>query len=555
MEAVDGRALRQWALTCVRGLETRCDEINDLNVFPIPDSDTGTNLLLTMRSAVDALAELGAGECTARHVAAALARGAFAGARGNSGIILSQVLRGVAEVAVADTVDAATLRGALGEASALAASALSDPREGTVVTVLRAAAVAALGCRDGAGLAEVARTAADAAAEELARTPSQLDVLAAAGVVDAGGLGLVVILDALAAVITGAEPTAGDDRCGPPMRRRAADPAGNRSGAEPGVHGSGGRDVDGAPDFEVMYHVTDTAAERVADLRTRLEALGDSVAIVGDGTGRWSVHVHCDDAGAAVEAGLAAGRLHRVRIGCFALDALAHPPGGGARGEKQFPSGRAVLALVAGDGAAELFSSEGAIVLRCDTPVTRRRLLAAIRGIDRREVLVLSNGALTAQELVAVGAAARDSSHDVTFLPSSSMVQGLASLAVHDPNRMVADDGFAMSEAAAATRWGSLRIARERALTWVGTCEPGDGLGLFGHDVVVIEPDIVTAGRELIDKALAAGGELVTLLLGAEAPEGLDDQLTEHIAVHHPGLEVVVYHGGQHSDLLQLGVE
>lgn len=301
-----------------------------------------------------------------------------------------------------------------------------------------------------------------------------------------------------------------------------------------------------------MYFVEGSDTARMDTLRTRLDALGDSVAVVGDGAGTWSVHVHCCDAGAAVEAGLEAGRLHQVTVTCFALEAQQRigvgPVASGA-------GSRSVLAVVAGDGAAELFEAEGAAIVRADDPITRRHLLDAIRRLGSRDVMVLPNGALPAQELVAVGAAARDHRREVMFLPCSSMVQGLASLAVHDPGREAADDAFAMSEAAAATRWGSLRIANERALTWVGTCEPGHSLGLSGHDVVVIEHDLVTAGASLLDKVLAAGGELVTMLVGLDAPDGLAEQLTRHVNDRHPEVEVLVYHGGQRSDLLQLGVE
>lgn len=135
------------------------------------------------------------------------------------------------------------------------------------------------------------------------------------------------------------------------------------------------------------------------------------------------------------------------------------------------------------------------------------------------------------------------------------MVQGLAALAVHDCGRIAVDDAFAMSEAAAATRWGSLRAATERALTMVGTCEAGDGLGLVGHDVVVIGRDVPTAGRTLLDRMLAFGGELVTLLMGVAAPAGLADELAAHIANGFPGVEVIVYSGGQQADLVQIGVE
>ncbi|BCN59813.1 DAK2 domain-containing protein [Rhodococcus hoagii] len=545
LEAVDGSALYRWADACVTGIEKRCDEINDLNVFPVPDADTGTNLLATMRAAVRAAAPLSADGrgADASAVARALARGAVTGARGNSGAILSQVLRGVAESTKSDRLDADTFRSALRHASDLALEAVSVPMEGTIVTVLAAAADAVAAEAAGAPLARLSAVAADAAAEALLRTPSQLAVLGAAGVVDAGGRGLVVILDALVEVICGVPPAR--EAFLAPAGEGAATGAEHMCGPAHLVHEVAGQD------YEVMYLVAESDEARIADLRGRLCSLGDSVVIVGDGSDEmptWSVHVHCSDAGAAVEAGLEAGRLHSVRITCFVLDA--------ARADVPDPATpRAVLSVVEGPGAAELFEQEGARVLRSDGAVTPEQLLAAIRGTGRREVVVLPNGALPAQDLIAVGARARADARDVVFLPSSSMVQALAALAVHDAERLAVDDAFAMSEAAAATRWGSLRVAEERALTYVGTCEPGDGLGLVGHEVVVIERDVVAAGCRLVDLVLGAGGELVTVLLGAQASEGLGERVADYITSRHPGVEVMVYRGGQSRDLLQFGVE
>jgi dihydroxyacetone kinase-like predicted kinase len=180
--------------------------------------------------------------------------------------------------------------------------------------------------------------------------------------------------------------------------------------------------------------------------------------------------------------------------------------------------------------------------------------------MPHRVVLVLPNGALPAPELVAVSMAARSGGpgsepREVLMLPSGSMVQGLAALAVHDGGRIAVDDAFAMSEAAAGTRWGAVRVAAERALTIVGTCAPGDGLGLVGHDVVVIDPDVRRAARTLLDRMLGLGGELVTLLLGADAPAGLAGALADHITATFPGVEVAAYAGGQPADLVQIGVE
>jgi len=556
-ETVDGQALHRWALACVAGLEKHCDEINDLNVFPVPDADTGTNLLATMRSAVRSVGSAGGrladSVSSASVVAHALARGAVSGARGNSGAILSQVLRGfargIAESSDTEVLHAATLRSALRHATDLALEAVSVPMEGTIVTVLAAAADAADASAPDTSLVGLVQVAADAASTALLRTPTQLDVLGAAGVVDAGGRGLVVILDALVEVVTGRAP----ERAPVPARRgESTTESGHVCAAPHTVHEVSGQD------YEVMYLVADSDEDRIASLRSHLCDLGDSVVIVSDGgdysddsaksSATWSVHVHCADAGAAVEAGLAAGRLSDVRITCFVLDAVRTAAVSGS-------GPRAVLSVVEGEGAAELFAQEGAHVLRSDGAITPAQLLAAIRGTGRREVMVLPNGALPAQDLVAVGAQARADDREVVFLPSSSTVQALSAIAVHDADRIAVDDAFSMSEAAAATRWGSLRIADERALTYVGTCEPGDGLGLVGHEVVVIEPDVAAAGCRLVDLVLGAGGELVTILLGAKAADDLGERLSAYIASRHPGVEVMVYRGGQSRDLLQFGVE
>ncbi|MFD4461657.1 DAK2 domain-containing protein [Nocardia sp. NPDC058480] len=684
-ESLDGPDLLVWARRCRTDLELRRAEIDALNVFPIADSDTGTNLLATMRAAVATAdrAVLGVESATSgaheRHglsglaslgdhqpeasvdgpsahlVAQALARGATTGARGNSGIILSQVLRGVAEAVVAGPLTGARLQVALRRSAVLVRTGLSAPVEGTILTVLDRAAAAAAEAAEPT-LAAVAQCAAEGAARALSETPTQLGVLRAAGVVDAGARGLLVLLDCLVAEVCGEPPervryTRGErGDHGPHRRPVGTDEDNNAQGRGYGPNPR--HDTDGAspigalvgpgptrdrrdtqigtldgltgdleqatvglqrpieagqerrtpdflddrdrreqtadPHFEVMYVISGTDEAAASGLRDRLAVLGDSVVVVGDGATTWSAHVHCRDAGAAIEAGLALGTVTGIRIESFAVTAPhsgnhghgadeldATHNGDGARVPSEARAGddrppglvdrqivagddladRGVLAVVGGAAAARLFEDAGAVVLRGDRQVDTSALLRAIRGMPNREVLVLPNGALPAQELVAVGVAARDGSRDVLLLPSASMVQGLAALAVHDRGRIAVDDAFAMSEAAATTRWGALRAARVRALTMVGMCSPGDGLGLVGHDVVVIDPDVVGAGRILLDRMLGLGGELVTLLMGADAGPELAQVLAEHVTAGFPGVEVVVYSGGQQADLVQIGVE
>ena len=536
---LDAAALRDWCHLAVDELIGHTDEINRLNVFPVADADTGTNMLFTMRSACAAVEGVEHAEEDVTNVTAALADGALRGARGNSGVILSQILRGLADVvAVAaaerngelSAVDGRVFAAALRHAVALVIASVGETVQGTIVSVLQAAAAAAE-LDAGGEVADVVRSAAGAAAEALEETPHQLDVLAEAGVVDAGGRGLLVLLDALTTTVTGHAP----------HRRRYEPSAPHRT--ESGT---------AAPlQFEVMYLLDECAPADVERLRERLEQLGDSVAIAASGRGgRYSVHVHTDDAGAAVEVALDVGRPHQIQVTGLAGSAGRRPQAGWTRD-------RAVLAVVDGDGAEGLFRDEGAHVLRPDgdAPISAKRLLRALVDIGAAQVMVLPNGYVAAEELVAGCTAAMGWGIDVVPVPAGSMVQGLAALAVHDAARQAVDDGYAMARAAAGARHGSVRLATEEALTWAGLCQPGDGLGITGDEVLIVGGDVAAAGAGLIDLLLASGGELVTVLTGAGVDEAVGAALQEHVHGDHLGAELVTYHTGHRGDALLIGVE
>ncbi|CAM4444379.1 DAK2 domain fusion protein YloV [Mycobacterium basiliense] len=551
---LDASALRDWAQTVVSDLISHIDEINRLNVFPVADSDTGANMLFTMRSAVaeaESKAGAGAGDADVSQVAAALAAGALNGARGNSGVILSQILRGIADVTANSAVDSA---GALPtiEAAMLAAalwrgvelvvvSMGGEEVPGTIVSVLRAAAAGAERCADGGeGLTAAITAAGDAAVRALEKTPEQLDVLGAAGVVDAGGRGLLVMLDALQSTITGQAPA-----------RPVYEPSPRQSIA-PVVQGP-------APQFEVMYLLSDCDAAAADALRARLGQVGDSVAIAAASAHSYSVHVHTDDAGAAVEAGLAAGRPSRIVISALSSGVNGRPGGSWTRE-------RAVLAVVDGDGAAELFAGEGACVLRPGpdaalpaADISAHQLVRAVVDTGASQVILLPNGYVAAEELVAGCTAAIGWGVEVVPVPTGSMVQGLAALAVHDPGSQAVDDGYTMARAAGAARHGSVRNATEKALTWAGACKPGDGLGIAGDEVLIVADDVAAAATGLLDLLLASGGDLVTVLLGAELDDddaaALGGILEKHMHDHHPGSELVTYRTGHRGDALLIGVE
>jgi uncharacterized protein len=552
---LDASALRDWAHSAVGDLITHIDEINRLNVFPVADSDTGINMLFTMRSALAEANSVASSQARPRdvvRVAAALSGGALNGARGNSGVILSQILRGIADVTASaaeesgaelHVIDAALLGAGLRRGVDLVVASMGGQEvPGTIVSVLRAAADA-VEQNIAEGMAGAITAAGDAAVIALEKTPEQLDVLGDAGVVDAGGRGLLVLLDALRSTITGQAPN-----------RTLYLPAPRREAAEPAPQPP-------APQFEVMYLLGGCDSECADLLRERLDELGESVAIASSGVvGGYSVHVHTDDAGAAVEAGLAFGNPRRIQISALTGPASGLPPGSWTRE-------RAVLAVVDGDGAAELFAGEGACVLRPGphvadptTAISAQQLLRAVVDTEAAQVMVLPNGYLAAEELVAGCTAAIGWGIDVVPLPTGSMVQGLAALAVHEPGRQAVDDGFTMARAAGAAKHGSVRIATETALTWAGTCEPGNGLGIAGDEVLIVAADVASAAIGLIDLLLAAGGELVTVLLGADLdghvdPAAVSDRLQAHVHDRHPGTELMAYHTGHRGDALLIGVE
>jgi dihydroxyacetone kinase-like predicted kinase len=216
-----------------------------------------------------------------------------------------------------------------------------------------------------------------------------------------------------------------------------------------------------------------------------------------------------------------------------------------------------VLAVVDGSGAAELFAGEGAHVLRPDPDahVTAKQLLRGLVDTGAGQVVVLPNGYVAAEELVAGCTAAMGWGIDVVPVPAGSMVQGLAALAVHDPARHAVDDGYTMARAAAGARHGAVRLATEEALTWAGACRPGDGLGMSGDEVLIVGPDVTAAACGLIDLLLLAGGELVTVLTGDGVDGAVGDALRDHVHRCHLGAELVTYHTGHRGDALLIGVE
>ncbi|NEB95516.1 DAK2 domain-containing protein [Streptomyces bauhiniae] len=543
---LDALAVRTWCGLALRSLGRAREEIDAINVYPVADGDTGTNLYLTVESATAAVEavfaghEHGAEGPSFADALRAMAHGALIGARGNSGTILAQLLRGMAQALASDDagdvthVDGTVLRSALRRAADAAREAVAHPVEGTVLTVASAAAEAADGAEGDCGTVVLA--AYEGARAALAATPRQLAVLGRAGVVDAGGRGLVTVLASLVEAVTGEAV---------PEETYAA-PAGAEVCPDAPEHAG-----EGGPAYEVIYLLeADDAA--VARLRERLDALGDSLVVVG-GDGLWNVHVHVDDAGAAVEAGVEAGRPYRIRITHFAVDDV-HT--GGERPPRE-PAQRAVVAVVPGEGLAGLYAEAGAttVLARPGEPPASGELAQALRRAHAREVVLLPNDAELRHTAAAAAEQVRAEGVRVALIPTRSAVQGIAALAVHEPERRFDEDVVQMTSAAGATRYAEVLVAEHRSWTTAGICQAGDVLGLIDGDVAVIGPDLTGTAETVLDRMLQAGGELVTLVVGDDAPEAVADRLEARVRESYLAVDTVVYRGGRQGAPLLIGVE
>ncbi|WP_030676028.1 DAK2 domain-containing protein [Streptomyces sp. NRRL B-1347] len=575
---LDAVAIRAWSALALDALGQAREEIDAINVYPVADADTGTNLYLTMESANQAVDAVFAGleptEPTRTEAVRALAHGALIGARGNSGTILAQLLRGMAQVLADDGsapdpadsagsadsgdsrdpggdaphADGELLARALRRASQAAYQAVAHPVEGTFLTVARAAAEAAGAGRPAGDCGAVARAAYDGARAALAATPDQLAVLGRAGVVDAGGRGLVAVLGALVGALSG--ESVGDRAATTPRNTWTHARVEGLDCAAPGTECADGSGA--GPAFEVIY-LLEADDSAVARLRARLDGLGDSLVVVG-GDGLWNVHVHVDDAGAAVEAGVEAGRPYRIRITHFGLgDAhavrAAQPPRERAQ--------RGIVAVVRGEGLGGLYAEAGATTVpaRAGEPPASGELVEAVRRAHAREVVLLPNDADLRHTAAAAAEQARSEGVRVALIPTRSPVQGIAALAVHEPDRRFDEDVVAMTAAAGATRYAELAVAERQSWTTAGICQAGDVLGLIDGDVAVIAAEVAATAEIVLDRMLAAGGEMVTLVLGEEVSDAVAERLQKHVRDGHLAVDTVLYRGGPQSALLLIGVE
>lgn len=528
-------AFQGWLALCADSLAAARAEIDALNVFPVPDGDTGTNAYLTWVAGVEAVRQQ-AGDAEFTVLVRAFADGLLTGANGNCGVILSQLVRAfVSGLKDTEVLDGPTVARCFADASTAAYQAVGRPVEGTILTVAAAAAEGAAAHGDH-GVRAAFAGAAGAAREALARTPMQLERLAKAGVVDAGGRALVVVLDATEQWFTGRVPDQSPAMLPTPVMGAPSDDL-----------------VEGGPAYEVMF-LLEAEDLRIPALRSALDGLGDSVVVVG-GERLWNVHVHVDDVGAAIEVGIAAGRPYRVRVTHFA-DQIAQR----SRTAHSRPSRsrhRVVLAAVTGEGMAELCRDADAHVLEFSRsrPLSADRLREALTDADADEVIVLPNNHRFHGLFDAAARQVRDDGTRVAVLPTYAQVQGLAALSVHDPGMGFDDAIVAMSSAAAGVRHGAVTIASEPGITMAGPCAAGDVLGVIAGEFAIVGSELMTVAATVVDRLLGPGSELVTLVTGAGAPAGLVDAVRAQVREARVDVDVVAVDGGQENYPLFIAVE
>jgi DAK2 domain fusion protein YloV len=527
------------AVTTYAGLlRAQRDFINRLNVYPVPDGDTGTNMTLTLESVVADVTALGT-EVSMAEVCRAIAQGSLMGARGNSGVILSQMLRGLIQGFGDDCVDATQLAAGLVRADVLARQAVARPVEGTILSVARAAAQ---GAQDASTLESVVHGARDAAKVALAKTPDQLAVLKQAGVVDSGGTGLVLWFDALCHVVAG-DPL-------PPT------PDIESINALPELHQSVEGDV-GDLRYEVMF-LLDADDDKMSAFRSGWETLGDSIVIVG-GEGLYNCHIHTNNVGASIEAALDAGRPRQIRVTDLTEQVIEERWVREANVLPEVPETpaptTAVVAVVVGEGVGRIFQTLGVRALvkggQSMNPSTAE-LVEAVRATRSREVIILPNNRNIRAVAEQVNALLEV---EVRVVATDSIVEGFAALLSYDPDASVDENLRAMSDSAQHVTAGEVTRAVRDTQTDVGDVRTGDWIGLGAGGVLAIDDSLEGVNEKLLTCLVKNQHELLTIIEGEGSSSAATRSLREFATAHFPQLGIEVHHGGQPLYPYLFGVE
>jgi DAK2 domain fusion protein YloV len=522
-------AVRRLAGPTAAALEASRQRIDDLNVYPVPDGDTGTNLALTVRAVKETLEQLDEGD--RERLAREIARAALMGARGNSGVILSQIVRGFAGViGEAETIDSPTLARAFRSASDAAYRAVRKPVEGTMLTVIRELAEEAEAqATPDLPVAELLRALVLRGEDALARTPQYLEILREAGVVDAGGAGLVELVRGLTAAVTGEEL--------PPL------PAGLEDVSLDAIHQELSRYR-----YCTVYVVEGEQLDAEA-LERQLEQLGDSLMVVGDESAL-KVHVHTDDPGAALSLGVAQGELEAIEIANMHRQTEARETRLRLAAASQACE---LVAVVAGEGNERIFRSLGATQIveggQSMNPSTAE-ILAAIEATVAPEVVVLpnnSNVVLSAEQAV------EHTAKPARVVPTRSIPAGIAAAVVYDGSLGAEENAAEMEEAIAVVASGAVTVASRDVELDGFAVRKGDYLALAEDEPIGGGADFDETAVLAVERLLAEPRGVLTILTGEDAPAL--NGLLERLEQRYPDLEIEVQEGGQPHYHLLLSAE
>ena len=565
LEQLGPDALRHTLVTFRDTMKRHQADINKLNVYPVPDGDTGTNMARTLDAVV---AELDKNPGDLEPTCNAISHGSLMGARGNSGVILSQILRGLAgTLKSARDLGAPKVAEALKAASAAAYESVLKPIEGTILTVVRETADAAVrAANDGATLAAMLRVARAAGRESLAKTPELLPVLKDAGVVDAGGAGFLLFLDSALHVVDGEPLPEPENISGPNTEQLIA--VMKRGENDDVVDVSELR-------YEVMFllEIDDTKSRAFMQ---KWGEIGDSIVVVG-GDGLYNCHVHTNDIGAAIEAPISlGGRPYQIRVTDLFEEVaeehekreaqLAAPSSADASAHGGKPSFKthaalpevtcAVVAVASGDGIAELFGNLGVhgVVTGGQTlnPSTQE-LLDAVEHMNAQQVVILPNN----KNIIPVAKQVEGlTKKEVRVVPTCSMPEALAALVAYDPEASAEHNGSAMAKAAAAVVTGEVTTAVADNKTDAGDVKAGDSIGLVrGDGVVAIAPTTFECAVALLKHIVTDDRELLTVIAGVDAKTAVTEQIVAWVGEQFPSIACEVHRGGQPLYPYLFGVE
>ncbi len=530
VKSISGQDLRDMFAAATSWLEKSSAEIDALNVFPVPDGDTGTNMLLTMRSTLEEAYR--APDRSASAVSQAMAKGALMGARGNSGVILSQILRGLAQgLAEKESFNAVDLVNALQHSSTMAYKGISNPVEGTILTVIKevATAVQAQVSSDGDDIIPVMEAAVDAASESVANTPNLLQVLREAGVVDAGGQGLHTILDGALRYLRGETEQ---------MRFRKPQIIVSD------VHATRMPQMIAAEEVPYGYCTEFLLkGEKIPTdkIRKRLEKKGESLIVAGDESAV-RIHIHTLDPGDVIRCATNLGTVHQVSI--RNMDEQ-HQDFLEMQKERMPAVDTAIIAVVSGDGLTDVFTSLGASAIvpggQTMNPSTKD-LLQAVELVPSDKVIILPNN----KNIVATANQVHSlTSKTIGVVPAETIPQGVAALLAFDYEVNLKTNTQIMKKAISAVR--TIEITRATRSTRLGELKikRKQPIGLLDGDLIATGKNDTDVLNQVLAKLDLDKAEVITIYYGADTKTAEAEQISNSIREQHPQLQIEVVQGGQ----------